>query len=384
MKKQIGIITICKVNNYGAELQAFATQKKLEQMGYSAEIIDYTYYKNWYYKDTFQSTPFIKMNVRGKLIYWLKYRAINYFVTLLLPLFNNKQKNRIQNFKNFFNLEKFSEQYNSITDLYTKCKLYDVYIAGSDQVWNPAASSSIEPYFLTFAPKNSKKISYASSFGISNLPPSLIDKYRELLLNIDSISVREQTGVDIIEHLTNKKATLVLDPTLLLDINQWKPYMNPVNKISQKYILVYELLNSPELRDAAIEISKRKNLPIYCICKRAYAIKNIKGMKNLPEIGPSEFLWLIANASCVITNSFHGTAFAVNFGIPFYSILKRNRKNNERMVSLLSKINLTDRILYEDCINEYHIENALSPINNIKLKDLREESEDFLNTSINS
>lgn len=381
---KIGIITICKVNNYGAELQAFATQKKLEQMGYDVEIIDYTYYKNWYYKDTFQSRPFIKMNVRGNLLYWLKYRAINCFVSLLLPIFNNRLRKRNLNFKKFFSLEKFSEQYNSIKDLYIKCKHYDVYIVGSDQVWNPAASSSIEPYFLTFAPKNCKKISYASSFGISNIPPSLTDKYKKLLLNINSISVREQSGVDIVEHLTNKKAKLVLDPTLLLDIEQWKPYMNPVNEIPQKYILVYELLSSPKLREVAVEISKKEKLPIYCICKRAYAIKEVEGMKNLSEIGPSEFLWLIANASCVITNSFHGTAFSVNFKVPFYSILRKDRKNNARMISLLSKVNLTDRILYEDNISEYQIENALKPIDNIKLKCLRKESEDFLRTSINS
>ena len=98
---KIGIITIVKVNNYGAELQAFALQKELELLGYDSEIIDYLYYKNWRFKDTRLSSPFVLMDIKGKIIYKLKYRLTNYLIDKILPFFNNSVKNRARRFKEF-------------------------------------------------------------------------------------------------------------------------------------------------------------------------------------------------------------------------------------------------------------------------------------------
>lgn len=381
---KIGIITICKVNNYGAELQAFATQKKLEFMGYDAEIIDYTYYKNWFFKDSQKSKPFIEMSIKGHILYWIKYRVINYFVDRVLPIFNDKLRLRKKNYNDFFELEKFSKPFYSIDSLFSKCPKYDVYIVGSDQVWNPAASSSIEPYFLTFAPQNSKKISFASSFGVSQIDKKLESKYKKLLDNINYISVREESGVKLVNNISGKEAKLVLDPTLLINKEEWYDYMRPIKKISSNFILVYELLPSEPLINYAKELGEKLNLPIYCICKRGYLVKRHEGMFNVEEAGPSEFLWLIANATCVITNSFHGTAFSVNFETPFYCVLNKSRKNNSRMISLLSKLDLLDRIIYEDDIRNCKIEIPQKTIRNGRLRELILESEKFLVDSINS
>lgn len=384
MRKSIGIITICKTNNYGAELQAFATQKRLEQMGYDAEIIDYLYYKNWRFKDTVLSRPFIAQSVKEKFLYWLKYRFIGWIVDKILPVFNRNEKQRKRNYQSFIDNGCFSRQYKSMEELYHANTDYDIYIVGSDQVWNPLSSSSIEPYFLTFAPRNARKLAYASSFGISSLKPELTKRYATLLNNLDAISVREQSGVELVKQLTGRQAKLVVDPTLLLNKEGWMPYMKPIIGLTpQSYVLVYQLLPSQVLMDIALKIGQEKNLPVYCICKRSYVMEQRNGTINILDAGPSEFLWLISNAACVITNSFHGTAFSVNFATPFCCILNRERKNNGRMTSLLNRLSLENHILYEDKVAEFEVMSAFEAVKNEKLKELVKDSIDYLTKAIN-
>lgn len=345
---KIGVITIEKVNNYGAELQATATIKVLQGMGYETEIIDYCYYKNWNFKDTRISAPFVSMNVKGRLMYWVKYRLVNRIVAKILPLLYPTVKRRIRRFEDFHKINtRMSKRYLSMPELYQTKMDYDVYVVGSDQVWNPSASSSIEPYFLTFAPKEAKKISYASSFGVSNIPASLYEKYKKLLSNIDYLSVREQTGVCLVKTLTGRDATCVLDPTLLLNKKQWGNIMLAYPHMPSRYILVYQLLPSETLPSLAKSIAEEMKCPIYYLAKRAYAVNAPNGMRVIKDAGPAEFLWLIKNASCVVTNSFHGTAFSVNFCTPFYTVLNSKRGSNARITSLLNSVNLMGRIVYE-------------------------------------
>lgn len=288
------------------------------------------------------------MNVKGRLMYWVKYRLVNRIVAKILPLLYPTVKRRIRRFEDFHKINtRMSKRYLSMPELYQTKMDYDVYVVGSDQVWNPSASSSIEPYFLTFAPKEAKKISYASSFGVSNIPASLYEKYKKLLSNIDSLSVREQTGVCLVKALTGRDATCVLDPTLLLNKEQWGNIMLAYPHMPSRYILVYQLLPSDMLPSLAKKISEEMNCPVYYLAKRAYAVNAPKGMRVIKDAGPAEFLWLIKNASCVVTNSFHGTAFSVNFCTPFYTVLNSKRGSNARITSLLNSVNLMGRIVYE-------------------------------------
>lgn len=379
MNIKIGIITICKVNNYGAELQAFATQKQLERMGYQAEIIDYLYYKNWKFKDSTLSQPFVSAGFKRKIIYWLKYRLISWAVDKILPLFNNNERRRKQNYQLFINKGCYSRQYNSMDELYNANMDYDIYITGSDQVWNPSAASSIEPYFLTFAPQKARKFSYASSFGVSSISPELSNRYAQLLNNFNAIAVREQSGVELVKQLTGREAKLVVDPTLLLSKSDWTPYMKPVNGMrSVSFVLIYQLLPSEVLLDIALKIGKDRDIPVYCICKRAYGMKKKDGIINILDAGPAEFLWLIANATCMVTNSFHGTAFSINFATPFCCVLNRKRKNNGRMTSLLSKMNLENRIIYEDNVTNFDTMVVCDKVDNRLLKSLVDESKNYL------
>lgn len=383
---KIGIITIVKVNNYGAELQAFALQKKLELSGYDSEIIDYLYYKNWRFKDTKESRPFIPLSTKGRIVYWIKYRLLNFIIEQALAIINSNVRKRIKRFENFHKRNtRFSREFRSFPALYQAKPDCDVYIAGSDQVWNPSANSSIEPYFLTFASKNSKKISYASSFGVSKIVPELQERFKQLLNNIDMISVREASGVKLVKQLTGRDASLVADPTLLLTRQEWMPYMKEYPDMPKRYILIYQLSDSHAIAELAKRIGKKKNIPVYRICKRAFKEKNIAGITNILDAGPAEFLSLTANAEYIITDSFHGTAFSVNFNIPFFTVVSSKKKNNSRMESLLKVVGLGNRMI-DDTMCVSSIDDKIDFMtSNKKIDELRDFSIRFLinNLSLN-
>lgn len=384
--KKIGIITIVKVNNYGAELQAFSLEKKLEQLGFNAEIIDYLYYKNWHYKDSRKSRPLIKQSIQQKILYWIKYRLINFIMDCICPIFYKPLKRRILNFTEFHKKNtRFSKRFTSIASLYKNCPLYDIYMVGSDQVWNPFTSSSIEPYFLTFAPSDKKKIAYASSFGVSTIPASLKERYSKFLHNLNCISVREQSGVSLVKELINKDIELVLDPTLLLNKTEWSNVMKQYPNMPQKYVLIYQLSDSQPITELALRIGEKYNMKIYRICKRAYANTKNKGIINILDAGPAEFLSLIYNAAYMVTNSFHGTAFSINFNIPFYSIISSKKKNNSRLESLLNITQLKSRLVKDDInIHSLNISDKIDfTTANTQLNIYRDKSIKYITDSIN-
>ena len=380
--KKVGIITIVNVNNYGAELQAFATFRKLQLMGYNAEIINYLYYKDWRYIDSKMSRSFNSMSIKGKIIYFAKYRVV---LNKILPLICKDVKQRIANFNSFHQHNtRFSKLYKSMKDLYTDTPIYDVYMVGSDQVWNPNASSSIEPYFLTFAPHSALTVSYASSFGVSKIENnSIANRIKLGLSSIKTISVRESSGVNLVKELTGRTAQLVCDPTLLLNKSEWTMFMKPVSNMPQRYVLIYQLSESDAIVKLATRIGKQEQIPVYRICKRAFKVKKDKGVVNILNAGPSEFLSLITNASFIITNSFHGTAFSINFDVPFYTVVSAKKKNNNRMESLLDYVGLGKRIVKDDVdITNLPIVGYDVNATQLKLKSFRLESEKFLEDAL--
>lgn len=383
--KKVGIITIVNVNNYGAELQAFATFRKLQLMGYNAEIINYLYYKDWRYIDSKMSRSFNSMSIKGKIIYFAKYRVASFVLNKILPLICKDVKQRIANFNSFHQHNtRFSKLYKSMKDLYTDTPIYDVYMVGSDQVWNPNASSSIEPYFLTFAPHSALTVSYASSFGVSKIENnSIANRIKLGLSSIKTISVRESSGVNLMKELTGRTAQLVCDPTLLLNKSEWTMFMKPVSNMPQRYVLIYQLSESDAIVKLATRIGKQEQIPVYRICKRAFKVKKDKGVVNILNAGPSEFLSLITNASFIITNSFHGTAFSINFDVPFYTVVSAKKKNNNRMESLLDYVGLGKRIVKDDVdITNLPIVGYDVNATQLKLKSFRLESEKFLEDAL--
>ena len=346
---KIGVITIEQVGNYGAELQCYATQKVLQNIGCDAEIIDYCYYKDYRYKDSKMSEPFVPMTFKERIFYVLKYRIVNRFVDKVLLLFNSNIARRNSRFAAFHaENTKMSRRYMSMPELYEASMDYDVFVTGSDQVWNPGAQSSIEPYFLTFAPNSAKKISFAASFGVSEIGSSLRERYKGYLSKYDFISVREKNACDMVKQLVGKDAECVLDPTLLLTKDEWMKVARQYDNVPERYVLVYTLFESPAIFSLAKKVAKEKGISVLRITKRAYFVSHIEGISNISDAGPAEFVSIIAGADYVVTDSFHGTAFSVNFGIPFLAIVSSKNNNNSRMESLLKVVGLSGRMVYEE------------------------------------
>lgn len=382
--KKIGIITILKCNNFGAELQAYATQKKLSLMGYDAEIIDMLYYKHPDFKNTKKSKPFVKLSSKNRITEFVKFSILNPIIYNIIPLFSKNMRIRNRKFDNFHKENtKLSKTYRTIDSLYNKCDDYDAYIVGSDQVWNPGTGMNIEHYFLTFAPEGKRKISYASSFGVAKIPADCKEKFNTLLNNIDYISVRESAGVNIVNEVANKKAELVLDPTLLLNKEEWKLCSSGLNPNNGKYVLIYEVHPSAKIQQLALDYAQKNNLPVYRVGVRGLFNWKTEGITNLVDIGPADFVSLFENAEIVFTNSFHGTAFSVNLGKNFYTVLSRAGKKNSRMTSLLSILDLDSRIVYQE--DDEKISYTKYDVANVQklLQAEREKSIDYLRTALN-
>ena len=381
MCKKVGIITIFNVNNYGAELQAYATQKALQLMGYDAELINYPFYKNVRHIPTDASKPVFPMPFKKRLVEWAYPKVANLKLFFQHTISGEK---RLSNFAGFNKqYTKLSPEYRTIESLYTAEKKYDAYIVGSDQVWNPGVYSSLDPYFLKFAPKERRRISYASSFGVASVPEYSKGYYKEALAALDAISVREENAVQLVKDLSGKDAQWVLDPTLLLNVQEWMEVAKPVADSPEKYLLLYELTPCPYLKELALKIAKEKDLKVVRITKDAALVEKDGSIINVTDAGPSEFLWMFNHADFVVTNSFHGTAFSINFNKDFYVVTPARMNNNSRQQSILRLFNLSDRIIKEGeplpGNNLWKID--FEPVNDI-LERERTKSKDYLKKAI--
>jgi hypothetical protein len=351
--KKIGIITVSRTYNFGAELQAYALQKKLQLLGYNAEIIDYLYYKHKNYKQTSGSKPLVQFSPKEQLKKYLLYRIATPILDDFVSLFSKSIRNRLQNFESFhLSHVRFSNQYRSLTELNNAPHPYDVFIVGSDQVWNPATGTSLSPYFLEFAPKDKLRMSYASSFGVSSMDVKYHEAYKRYFSNLESIAVREEDGVALVKQISDREATRVLDPTLLLTKDEWCNVIDKPQPLPEKYVLIYMLHDTDAIINWAYHLKQKCGLQIVMICKRAFANKKYPDIINIEDAGPSQFIELFSKASFVVTNSFHGTAFSVNFNVPFVTVLKKEKANNSRMLNFLNLVGLGNRIVWEDVAPE--------------------------------
>jgi hypothetical protein len=379
--RKIGIITILNVNNYGAELQAFALNFKLRKLGYDNEIINYLYYKHPDYKKEKVSNPIVKIsfitNLKGIVLKW-----IDIFNKLTHP---KNAKIRKAKFDEFHKLNtNISKPYKSFSELYNAKLEYDTFIVGSDQVWNPNTRTSIKPYFLTFAPKERKRISFASSFGVGSLNTDFYPAYKECFEHLDYISCREKAGLEIIKDVTGKEATHVVDPTLLLSKREWESIMIPYN-CDGPYILMYILTHSPYITKLALEVQKRTGYKIIRVCFNSINTEKNPDILNIVDAGPAEFLGLYANASFVITNSFHGSIFSLIFEKEFFTITPLSKSNNSRQVGLLKMVGLENRILKEGSdISKIDLDTIDYTLVNTIIEKEKEDSVEFLTHAINN
>lgn len=342
---KIGIITVVNVNNYGAELQAFALNRKLTDLGYDNEIIDYLYYIHPKYEERPNSKPIFNISFKNKLK-WKILKTINFAVR---TIWSKEAKNRDERFSSFHKKNtKLSQTYTNIDQLYKAKMNYDIYMVGSDQVWNPQTQTSLLPYFLTFAPKGKKKISFAPSFGESNISEENLSVYKECLNSFDALSCREKEGAEMIKEITGRDATHVVDPTLLLSKDEWLKFANiPVLTSDQPYILIYVITYSPYIKKLAEFLSAATGYRLVRICKSAGKEDSQSATENIIDAGPAEFIGYYSKASMVVTNSFHGTVFSTIFNKPFYTVVPGHKTNTIRQRDYLKLLGLENRLVAE-------------------------------------
>lgn len=387
--KKIGIVTYVRTDNYGAELQGYALRKKLDLLGFSAEVLNID-------KVEIDGKTFREMAC-GAILKRLRKNPIEGILSIaqiaFRMLFRTKrrkstteiarQKSREDAFLEFWENEIIHTEYIPLDKLSESSGKYDILIAGSDQIWNYTRTSYLDPYFLTFAANGTKKLSYAASFSVSSIPPNRQDQYRALINNVDHISVRETDGLNIIKKLTGRFAELVVDPTLLLQKEEWLKVSSDRIKIDRSYILTYSLNSSTGYWKIVKQYAKKYNLAIVNLRHDFDDRKLIDNQIDIFDAGPREFLYLLSNAKMVITNSFHGTIFSINFGVPFLSVISRISGTNSRIHSILAKLDLGSCLMYDDEMDlERPIEIDFTHSHKILEKEIN-KSLDFLIRHIN-
>ena len=260
-------------------------------------------------------------------------------------LFSKKNKKRSNAFEKFllnnFNLTK---KYSSDFELISNPPKLDYYITGSDQVWNTQITRCVSDiYTLNFGPNNTKKISYAASFGKLDFTDKEIEKFKHNLSKLDSISVRESSAVKFLKEIINKEIYEALDPTLLFEANYWNQKIDTLSKEKEKYVLIYHLEKNIELVKIANYISKYYGYKIIHFEKNNKYYDSV--LRSAYVDGPLEFVNLIKNAEFIVSNSFHGTVFSIIFHKDFFVVPHMN--TGSRMIDFLKKLNLENRIVYK-------------------------------------
>lgn len=332
--KSIGIITIHKINNYGSVLQAYALQKVCEELGYKAEVIDYNF-PNQAHVNNRYATHLDSQPAEPR---WIK---ILYALGLI------RQHKGISAFvQNYHHLS--DRQYNSPEELKQKPPQYDIYVTGSDQLWNPRYCNGDPAFMLHFAPDDALKISYSASVGTNAIPEELKPQYKELLSRYAHISVRENSGVEVVKAVAGKDATVVLDPTLLLNKDQWNEIAAPKRQFKRKYILCYFLnytFNAfPYVDELAQYMQKQTGYELVRVARPPHHLCAPHTHYRV-DASPEEFLALVRDAEMMLTTSFHGTAFAVNYGKPVFTVVKDKEASDSRQVSLMHNVGLDAQVL---------------------------------------
>ena len=325
---KIGIVTFHKSYNYGSALQAYALQTYLAQKGYEVNIIDFILIRDFQQYHLFRTH-----------LYKIHPKVFIRDVRRLLR--NIKRKNNFNRFsKKYFLLSE--KTYNEKSNLSELNQIYDCFICGSDQVWNPTWYNNTNPtrkdmFLMTFA-RPEQKVCFAPSFGIEELPDEWRAWFQMQLATFPCVSVREQAGAKIINNLTGKTAEVLIDPTLMLDKKDWfRIAKRPKNvDVKHSFILTYFLGERPEQAEKDIQdIQRESKQTVYHFFDQS--------QPDIYACGPSEFLYLISKADIVLTDSFHASVFSFLFEKPFI-VYERSEKDgvnmNSRLNTLLSMLDL--------------------------------------------
>ncbi len=324
----IKVITRHTPSNYGSLLQALATQEVIKSMGHDVEIIDYR-------RPDERGFAAVKTSLRGKPQFMSSPLKRMAYISLMYPETKIAEMKFDRMRRRFLNLTDVCHTAGDLSRLNA-----DVFLTGSDQVWGPMMNGEPDDaYFLDFVSKG-KRGAYAASFGRTNFTADTVRRYSELLRRYDAVAVREDSAVKLLESMGLDCRGQVLDPTLLLTSDKWSEYVD--KDIPGKYVLVYQLHNNPVLSEYAVGMAEHLKLPLLRISPSFHQLRRGGKFVFLPDMG--EFLSHIKNCTFFVTDSFHGTAFALNFNRQFAEILPNN-STGSRNQSILKLTGLFDRIV---------------------------------------
>lgn len=316
-------MTFHKSNNYGAILQSYALQKVIKNYGHEVEFINYDC--------DYINKPYKIVNLKKKGIGNYLFGVIGYICYM-------PRRKKCNEFRKYFSYSKGVNQKN-IDEL---SDLYDLYITGSDQVWNYKLTNNDYNYLLDFVKDPKKKCSYAASIGLKSIEVNVKERYIQLLSEFNKITVREEKGKKLLNSLIYNDVNVALDPTLLLNREDWMQVTHNYRS-KEDYILVYQLGFSSRMMNFIKKLASKDNCRVIYV---PFPIgKYIKSKFNL-TCGPAEWLGLFKNAKYVVTDSFHGTIFSIIFHRKFYTeISDQNRAIGSRIDDLLCKLELQDRLI---------------------------------------
>lgn len=372
--EKVLLTTVFSGYNYGSSLQVLATKTILKELGYDCRLVA------------------MKSLIKGRDI------RIKKLITILIRSWLIRGKNganALSTYKGSYNkvmigdsvtrFEQFTNEYlephymswNSMKRLAKECVAC---FAGSDQIWNSSTMYVDPMYYLRFAPAE-KRIAFAPSFGRDFVAEYNKKKMSKWISDFAYLSVREDSGVRLIKDLTGRDAIHLIDPTLMVKGETWKKTLNLQDK-EENYILTYFLDKPSEsARKAIAELKETLKCEVIAI---PYQFDDMSYCDKVVPTGPIEFLDLINNAKCVLTDSFHGTAFSINLHTPFY-VFGRNygtaHSQNSRIESILKMMNMQNRFEQKDIVGQLKAINF--EVSEQILSDERNKSRNYIINTIN-
>lgn len=313
-QKRAAIITLVGRFNYGNRLQNYAVDYLLKSKGFEVETIIFP------------------LTIKEKIK-----RIIKKILKMPMGPESNMPILRSNRFLKFDSRMKQTHSHQRQVP-----KDYDVYVVGSDQIWNPAFYPSGDIAFLLDVPR-SKRIALCPSFGVSSLSNEDVNIVKEGLLGFPRLSVREDSGAALIKSLTSQIATVLVDPTIAVPVDRWKTIVCNDVTPKEKYIFVYGLGEKTAEEKEAIRMVKE----LTGTEKVIYL--SDRSCEGEVDAGPEEFLSLIASAEYVVTNSFHGAVFSILFQTPFVVFGRVEQENtSSRIATLLNTFDLENRLFNSD------------------------------------
>ncbi len=356
MKKSVQIVTFHNAYNYGAVLQCYALKEVIKQLGNDCTVFNH------------QNAVINKLYIPKLFLTNVSWKEV---ILNFLNYPKKVRKHRV--FKPFIENE-------LLKDGSSKCHENTLYICGSDQVWNYRLTDFDKAYFLDFADEPKQRNAFSASFGFAEIPDEHKKEYKRLLSGFNHISVREQQGAVILKDLLGIDVPVTLDPTMLLTKDQWAQLTaNTTEKKEDRYILLYLMSETEELFSFADRLREVTGLEIRYVCiNPSRKMRKLSNVTYKSFVSPQEWVDLFLNATYVITNSFHGLAFSINFNKNvFIGYLPQTSAVNSRLQNLIHLFDLEHRL-----VSNVSIENCQEAIDytdiNRRLAIGREQSLDYL------